>query len=436
MSFITEKRPITAIIVGAGHRSLLYASYALEHPEELKIVGVVEPDAIRRNETCKKFSIAEENAFESVDELLERPVMADAVINGTMDALHVPLTIPLLKKGYNVLLEKPIGISKEEVMDLWKTAQETGKIVMICHVLRYAPFYVEIKKRIASGDIGKVIHIETAENVSYHHMATAFVRGKWGSKARCGSGMLMAKCCHDLDIVSWMKSGVAPVSVASFGELTQFKRENAPDGAGTRCLVDCKIEDKCPYSAKRLYIDKGLWKFYAWESIEHLGGSQASDEVKIESLKTNNPYGRCVWHSDNDVVDHQAVIVHFEDGCIAVHSLIGATARPCRTIHIVGTEGEILGVMEDGQFVVRHPSLEVDREYTEEVVKIDVQMDMHGGGDMRLVEDFVRRLRGESPSISSTVLEDSIYGHLIGFAAEQSADEKRSIDIDGWWKCL
>jgi len=296
-------------------------------------------------------------------------------------------------------------------------------------VLRYAPFYVEIKKVVAAGKIGKVVHIETAENVSYHHMATAFIRGKWNSKARCGSSILMAKCCHDLDIISWLKSGVAPTSVTSFGHLTQFKKENAPEGAGTRCLTDCKIEDRCPYSAKRLYIDKGLWSFYAWESIEHLGGSKAPKEVKIESLKTNNPYGRCVWHCDNDVVDHQSVIVQFEDGCIAVHNLIGATARPCRTIHIVGTQGEIEGVMEDGQFVIRYPSLEVGEEYVEEVVKVDVRNEMHGGGDLRLVEDFVRRLGGEAPSISSTGLEDSIYGHLIGFAADQSMVEKRSIEV-------
>jgi len=423
-------KPITAVIVGAGHRSLLYGSYALEHPDQFKIVGVVDPNPVRRDQACEMFSIPQENIFASIDELLERPLIADAVINGTMDSLHVPLTIPLLEKGYNVLLEKPIGISKEEVLSLWRTAQETGKLVMICHVLRYAPFYVEIKKAVAEGKIGKIVHIETTENVSYHHIATAFIRGKWNSKAKCGSSFLMAKCCHDLDIISWLKSGVAPTSVASFGHLTQFKKENAPEGAGTRCLTDCKIEDSCPYSAKRLYIDKGLWRFYAWESIEHLGGNNASADVKIESLKTDNPYGRCVWHCDNDIVDHQSVIIQFEDGCIATHNLIGATARPCRAIHIVGTQGEIEGVMEDGQFVIRHPYLEVGKEHAEEIVRINAQSEMHGGGDLRLVEDFVRRLRGEDPSISSTVLEDSIYGHLIGFAADQSMDEKRNIDIE------
>ena len=426
---MSNVKPITAVIVGAGHRSLLYGSYALKHPEQFKIVGVVDPDPIRRNETSRMFSIPQESAFTSIDELLERPLVADAVINGTMDSLHVPLTIPLLKKGYNVLLEKPIGISADEVLSLWMTDRETGRLVMICHVLRYAPFYVEIKKRVAAGKIGKVVHIESTENVSYHHMVTGFVRGKWNSKDRCGSSFLMAKCCHDLDIIAWLKSGVAPISVASFGDLTQFRKENAPEGAGTRCLTDCRIEDRCPYSAKRLYIDKGLWDFYAWESIEHLGGSKASADVKIESLKTDNPYGRCVWHCDNDVMDHQAVIIQFEDGCIATHNLIGSTAKPCRVIHIVGTQGEIEGVMEEGQFVVRYPCLEAGKEYTEETVNVNTGSDMHGGGDLRLVQDFVRRLRGEAPSISSTVLDDSIYGHLIGFAADQSMLEKRIVEV-------
>jgi hypothetical protein len=60
---------------------------------------------------------------------------------------------------------------------------------------------------------------------------------------------------------------------------------------------------------------------------------------------------------------------------------------------------------------------------------VRVSGDGHGGGDLRLAEDFVRTIRGESPSISCTSLEDSIYGHLIGFGADQSRREGRVIEI-------
>ena len=135
--------------------------------------------------------------------------------------------------------------------------------------------------------------------------------------------------------------------------------------------------------------------------------------------------------ADNDVVDHQAVIVEFADGCTASHNMVGGTSRPCRSIHLIGTEGEIQGVMDEGTFVVRHPDARAGHEYSEERIDLSVRGDGHGGGDHRLVADFVRVLRGEEASISTTTLEDSINGHLIGFAADQSRVEQRVVAIEG-----
>ncbi|MCS7459853.1 Gfo/Idh/MocA family oxidoreductase [Paenibacillus doosanensis] len=421
-------KPITVVIVGAGHRSLLYASYAKKHPDELQVTGVVEPDPERRKLTAKQFGLNDSCCFETVEQLASAPKLADAVINGTMDDLHVQTTLPLLKAGYDVLLEKPIATSEQEMLQLYQTATQYGRTVMICHVLRYAPFYRAIREAVSSGEIGDIVNIQTAEHVSYHHMAVSFIRGKWNSVEKCKSSMLMAKCCHDLDIISWMV-GDKPSKVSSFGGLLQFKPANAPHGAGKRCLVDCQIEESCIYSARKHYIDQGRWGFYVWDN-SYLG-SEPSLEQRIESLRTDNPYGRCVWHCDNDVVDHQSVIIEFDNGCTASHNMVGATSRPCRTIHIIGTKGEITGVLEDGSFVIRHPDPRKGHEYSEKRVEVPVTNDSHGGGDLLLVADFVRVLRGEAPSISSTSLEKSIYGHQIGFAGEHSRLEGRMIEIGG-----
>lgn len=129
---------------------------------------------------------------------------------------------------------------------------ETGRRVMICHVLRYAPFYVAVKERLLAGEIGDIINIQATEHVSYHHLAVSFVRGKWGNEEKCGAPMLLAKCCHDMDLIMWLKSGVAPRQVASFGSDFQFDPAKKPAGAGKRCLVDCGIEENCLYSAKSI----------------------------------------------------------------------------------------------------------------------------------------------------------------------------------------
>lgn len=424
-----EKEPVKVIIVGAGNRANIYASYSEKHPEELEIVGVVEPDQIRRKVTAKRYNISKEGIFDSIDEFLMKPKLADAVINGTMDEIHVKTTIPILKAGYDVLLEKPIGTSMHEIRELQEVANQYNRKVMICHVLRYAPFYYEIKRRVLDGQIGEVMNIQTTENVSYDHMAVSFVRGKWGNKEESKSSMLLQKCCHDLDIIVWLMSGVKPKSVASFGGLMHFRPEMAPEGAGTRCLVDCKIESECPFSAKKNYIEQDLWGFYVWRDIEHFG-PHPTVEQKIESLKSTNSYGRCVWHSDNDVVDHQSLAIEFENGATVTHNMVGGSSKPNRSIHIFGTHGEIRGDMENGYFVIRHPHAVKGHRYKEETVNVKVSDEMHGGGDLLLIEDFVNVVRGNAPSISTTTLDDSIKGHEIVFAADQSMKEKGIIDVN------
>lgn len=422
--------PVTAVIVGAGHRALTYASLAKVQPDALKIVGVADPDAARRERTAKQYNIPQERCYESAEALARAPKFADAVINGTMDQDHVPTSLPLIRAGYHVLLEKPFAVNEEEMWELAEAAREHQRVVMICHVLRYAPFYTRIRELVASGEIGEILNLQTTEHVSYHHMAVGFIRGKWASEAACGSSMLMAKCCHDLDLIAWMKSGIPPVRVNSMGSLMYFKPERAPEGAGERCLVDCAIEKDCLYSARKHYIDHPKrWSFYVWSELEHR--DNPTIEEKIELLKTS-PYGRCVWRSENDVVDHQSVVIEFADESTATHNLVGGAAKASRSIHLIGTKGEIEGQLEESTITVRHidPS-PGGSEYKERVIDLRIEGDMHGafgghgGGDLRLIRDFCNVLQGAAPSISYTSIEDSISGHLIGFRADVAMKHNR-----------
>lgn len=427
-STLLKQKPISAVIIGAGHRSLLYASYSVTHADELQIAGVVEPDDVRRKWTMDAYKLPPEHCYTSIEQLVAGPRIADVAFNGTMDHLHVATTLPLLEAGYDVLLEKPIGVSATEVRELQETANRLNRKVMICHELRYAPFYAEIRKRLLEGAIGEVINMQFAENVSYHHIASAYVRGKWNSQKRGGSSMLLAKCCHDLDLMVWMKAGVQPKRVSSMGGRMFFRAEQKPEGAGTRCLVDCPLVDTCTYSAKAMYLQRNLWGAYVWHEIEHLGVNP-TEAQKRESLCTDNPYGRCVWASDNDVVDHQAVNIEFADGSTGTFSLNGNAAKSCRRLHLVGTCGEIEGIMEEGCFTIRYPDISVGHGYREERVNVDVTDNMHGGGDMRLVSDFLRVIRGEQPSISTTTLDDSVNGHFVGFAADRSRVDQQWVHL-------
>lgn len=426
--------PLKAIIVGAGHRALLYASYAQQYPDVLQIVGVADPIAMRRQQVAALYDLPPDRCYTSAQELAASPKFADVVINGTMDHQHVTTAIPLLQAGYDMLLEKPFATNEEEMWQLVEVAREYENKVMICHVLRFAPFYTAIRQHVREKVIGEIINVQTVEHVSYHHMGVGFIRGKWAKKSECHSSMLMAKCCHDLDLITWMKSGIKPSHVASFGANMQFRPDNAPQGAGTRCLVDCPIEPECLYSARKHYFDHpDRWSFYVWDSLEHI--ESPTLEQKIESLKTDNPYGRCAWKTGMDVVDHQSVVIEFEDGSTATHNMVGGTAKPSRSIHLIGTLGEIQGVFEESRFILRFMDPRPGHEYADNVIDLRVGGDMHGafsghgGGDMRLVDDFVRVVRGETPSLSTTNLMDSVAGHLIGFCADKAMEERRVIEV-------
>lgn len=428
-------KQLSAVIVGAGHRSLHYASYSKEHPNEMKIVGVADLLEHRRKNVAEIYNLSPERCFRTAEELAKEPKFADFVINGTMDHQHVGTCLPLLEADYDILLEKPFATDEKEMWTLIRATKRLKRKLFICHVLRYAPFYTAIRQEIISGTIGDIINIQASEHVSYHHIAVGYVRGKWNKKSYCKSSMLMSKACHDLDLIAWMKSGVAPRHVASFGNNFQFRPDKAPKNHGRRCLVDCPIEKECLYSAQKHYINHPeRWGFYVWDSIEHIRNPTIDE--KIDSLKRDNPFGRCVWRCDNDVVDHQSVLIEFEDGSTATLNMIGGCSKPSRSIHLIGTRGEIQGCLEASRFLIRHIDPRPGCEYSEKTVDLNVGGDMagafggHGGGDLQLVADFLRVIRGEKPSISSTCIEDSISGHLMGFCADRSMTERKIVEID------
>ena len=416
-----ERKPISVVIVGMGGRASIYSAVALTNPELLKVVGVVDINPERVRQAQLMFDLQQEHCFRSVEELVAVPRIADAAINCTMDRLHVETSLPLLRHGYDLLLEKPYALNDEEGQRIISCAREHERKVMVCHVLRYTPFYRALRRVIALGTIGEVIHIHMTNQVGYQHESVSFVRGKYAREEICGSGMLLSKCSHDLDIMSWLMGDNVPATISSVGSVIQFKEEKAPEGAGTHCLNNCPLERDCPYSARRLYIEHPMrWANNVWHDTH---SNPTTDEEKEAILRQpDNPFSRCVYRCDINIVDHQSVLIHFRDGAIGTFSMNGGASTPRRMMHITGTKGEIYGDFERERFHVRQIVPEAPGGYTERTLDISdfQQGDAHGGGDRSIVLDFVALLRGERTSPGCPTLEDSITGHRMVFLAEKS----------------
>ena len=149
-------KKVTSIVIGAGLRGgHVYSQYALDHPDEFQVVAVAEPDKERRESFAKRHNIPEELCFESYEELLGKEKLADCAMICTMDRMHYEPTIMALKKGYHVLCEKPMSPDKKEIIEMGEMAKKYDRILSVCHVLRYSPFFSKLKELLEAGKIGR-----------------------------------------------------------------------------------------------------------------------------------------------------------------------------------------------------------------------------------------------------------------------------------------
>lgn len=405
--------PVKVILIGAGHRGNIYASYMLEYPEEMKIVAVADASLSRRKQAAEEYTIPDQYCFSDWSEIFKRPKFADAVIIATPDQLHTQPCLAALEAGYDVLLEKPIAPTEEECRQILQKAKETGRIVGVCHVLRYSPYFRELKQVIDAGLIGNIISMQHMEPIEHIHMSHSYVRGKWRNSKKA-TPIILAKSSHDTDIIRWLVN--SPVhDVHCFGNLSWFTNRNAPKGSTERCTDGCAVEGTCPYSAIQIYYRdrKRLYVFDPPAEEDDWG------EHILEQLKTTD-YGRCVYKMDNDQPDHLTVNMLFENGVTAAFSMEAHVSYEGRRTRIMGSAGDIMGDMET--FVLTDFK-------TRKQTSWSLKTDPHGGGDHQLVKDWLQAVYQQDKNLLSSSIEVSVESHLMAFAAERSRQQRTIEDV-------
>ena len=273
--------------------------------------------------------------------------------------------------------------------------------------------------------VGKILHVYATEGVGNIHHSHSFVRGNWAN-SETSSFMLLQKSCHDLDILQWL-IGKECKSVQSFGHLSYFKKENAPDGSPERCIDGCPHSDTCPYNSVKLYLDdKDSSKSFWFRSTSSKSFEPTDEEV--EYALRNTDYGKCVFKCNNNVVDHQIVNLEFEDDIICSFNM-SAFNLGGRKICIMGTKGEIIAAADQPSFtftdITTQKSTEIE---ISNMVTNDSIVGGHGGGDSGIINSFYDMLCGKTdPSLSN--IEISVKNHMIAFAAERSRLEGRVVKL-------
>jgi predicted dehydrogenase len=408
--------PFDVVILGAGARGTFsYGQYALEHPDEVRVVAVAEPDDAKRARFARLHKLPPDRCFARWDELVVAEQMAPALICALPDREHAEATAEALYAGYDVLLEKPMAVTPEDCLRIVAAGEESGRLLMISHVLHYTPFFATLHEIVESGRLGEIVTVEQRENVAFWHMAHSYVRGNWSNLERAAP-MILAKCCHDLDILVWNMEGDPVVRLNSFGSLMHFRPENAPDGAPGRCLDGCPAADVCPYYAPRIYLgDNTGWPVNTITA-------DLSYQGRVRALESG-PYGRCVYHCDNDAVDHQVVSMEHAGGATVTLIMHGHSDEEVRTMRYDGTRATLKGRFGVTSEISIHDHLTG----AVESIPVGPGRGGHGGGDEGLMRAFVSAARGRTGSLTAARM--SLESHLLAFAAEESRANNSVIDM-------
>jgi predicted dehydrogenase len=403
---------VDAILLGAGNRGrFTYGAWSRAHPLRLRILALAEPDAERRRIVAEELGLPGERVFDDWKALLAGPALAPVAIVATGDDLHVAPALAAIERGLHVLLEKPIAPTPGECVRVVEAAERSGRILQISHVLRYTPFYQRVHEILASGALGELVHVDMREHVAFWHMTHSYVRGKFRS-SRSAAPFVLAKTCHDLDLLAWFVDRPA-LRVASFGGLRHFRSEDAPAGAPERCLAGCPAQADCPHDAVRFYLDpdERIARIWPWSDLS----PDPSREARRRALESG-PWGRCVYRCDNDVADHQVLSLEFEGGLTASFAVHGFASEERRTIRVSGTRGELRGVLHENLIETsRHGRFGWERHALPEASAFG-----HYGGDAGLLEHFTTVVeRGDRTAIRASG-RSALESHLIGFAAEES----------------
>ena len=406
----SENSPLALVGIGCGGRTRTYMELAARHPGKYRLAGAADPVAVRLDlleSACGHPPGF--RRFPGCRELLAVEKFADVAIIGTQDEFHEEHAIAAMERGYDLLLEKPVATTPEGVLRVRDSARRLGRRIVVCHVLRHTPFYREAHRIVASGRLGEIVAIHATEGVGPWHQAHSFVRGHWASTEK-SSPMIVAKCCHDLDIIGWLM-GDRCEAISSFGSLRFFTPANAPEGAPEYCVQGCPQAGVCAYDARHYLGPHRKWLGYVYDR------AATASEAEVLQWLASSPWGRCVFRCENDAVDRQTVSMEFARGGLATLTMTAFAEG--RSLEIFGTLGVLKGSMYGGDGTGGFLEVQSHGGAVERmpIGHADGGYDGHGGGDAGLIEALYDEIRSAS---ADSTLDEGIASHLLGFAAEDS----------------
>ena len=440
---MSKSGTVNLALLGAGCRGALnLGAIVKRNRKAMRFVAVAEADESRRTSFANEYGIPREKQFDSWQALIDRPQLADAVIIALPCGMHYASALASLRTGYHILLEKPMSHNPAQCVHLARAGRESGRVFAVSLQCRYNNIYVRVKKMLEQDDIGGIVNIDCIENIGYWHFNMSYVRGMH-SQSPTAHSLMLSKGIHDMDLLTWFV-GARAARVSSMGKLSFFRPGNAPEGAPKRCTDGCPVQDSCPFDAVKHFVDPGRPAIparllrgmslravldFAREPRFRTLASTITHDIRKENvlqILREKRDGLCVFHAENDTIDHQIVGIEFENGADVSFTLSAFSLIWERTCNFHGTKGEIRSDDFSGRLELRtYLPAKVSRK------RVPYHGVFHGGGDMHLLPEFVKAVRRGTPNDDIFPTAESVLEpHLIGFASEEARKTGHAIDMN------
>lgn len=227
---MAESSRVEVGVIGCGAIAQLVHIPLLSEKADTHVVALCDQNRMKAELVAERLDGPA--VYSSLPEFLEHPGLR-AVIVCTPNYLHADHSQAALRAGLDVLCERPLGISREQVAQTLEVAKKSGRSLMVANNHRYRPDAWALRRFIQAGELGEIFHLHS----SWQRRRARRPRvSEWRRKHEQGGGVLMDLGVTNLDACLWLLDYPVPE------RLTAYLSDRDDDGVDDSAVVLLRLE--------------------------------------------------------------------------------------------------------------------------------------------------------------------------------------------------
>lgn len=419
-------------IVGTGSRAEMFITAITQtFAEHTKLVALCDISQTRMNwyntqiqqtglSPCPTYLAAD------FDQMISE-TRPDTVIVATIDRTHHEYIARAMALGCDVITEKPLTTTAENLHTIFDAIHQTGKSLRVCFNYRYAPAYTQLRHVIMSGMIGRPLAVDFSWMLDTSHGADYFRR--WHREKQNTGGLLVHKSTHHFDLVNWWIDSY-PQQVFALGDLLFYGKENAESRGEHYTYARYTGEFEAKNDPFALFLDEK----------EAFRGLYLEAEAETGYVRDRNVFGEPIT-----IEDTMTVTARYRSGALLSYSLIAYSPWEGLRVAITGTKGRVeLDVIENvnhllGDQAMTSASTTSFKATTLRVFPIfdqpyDVEIPPanggHGGADPVMLEQLFSPNPSPDPYHRAASHIDGAASILVGISANEAMKTGQLVNVD------